>query len=136
MQVKHAEKYLAAYPNARVLVASEDPNLRKLATESFGTRLLMREIRGYKCDGGSISGVSGECGVFDLMPSVVAGTNSNGLELAEDVLIDTLLLARCSFLLRGNSGVAQAATYFNPVLAVASVDFSQDLVEQDLPTWW
>ena len=43
--------------------------------------------------------------------------------LGEDVLLDTLLLSRANFLLKGRSADAEFALYFNPALAANTVDY-------------
>ena len=50
-----------------------------------------------------------------------------------EVIMDTLLLSKCDFLLKGASAVAEFAIYFNPDLALSSYDFQ--LRGQELPKW-
>ena len=58
-----------------------------------------------------------------------ASAHSRGLE----VLLDTLLLARCDFLLKPASSVSEFALYFNPRLVNHSFDF--ELEGQPEPEW-
>ena len=50
-----------------------------------------------------------------------------------EVLVDTLLLSRCTFLLKSASAVSEFAIYFNPRLALQSFDFN--IKDQPLPSW-
>jgi hypothetical protein len=54
-------------------------------------------------------------------------------ERGVQVLLDTLLLAKCDFLLKSASSVSEFAIYFSPRLINASFDFS--LGDQPLPSW-
>lgn len=47
---------------------------------------------------------------------------SKSATLGADVLLDTLLLSRANFLLKGTSAVAEFALYFNPALAANTLD--------------
>ena len=53
----------------------------------------------------------------------VLNLTAQAATLGEDVLLDTLLLARANFLLKGTSAVADFALYFNPTLAANTVDY-------------
>ena len=58
------------------------------------------------------------------MNPVLDGGNENASATAgADVLVDTLLLSRCSFLLKCASMVSEAATYFAPRLIDNSYDY-------------
>ena len=52
--------------------------------------------------------------------------------LAEDCLVDILLLSRCEFLVHGLSGVSEAAILYSPNLGLhfASLDLSRDIDSQ------
>lgn len=50
-----------------------------------------------------------------------------------EVLLDTLLLSRCAYLLKSASAVSEFAIYLNPRLANASYDFNID--DQAEPSW-
>ena len=52
--------------------------------------------------------------------------------LAEDCLVDILLLSRCEFLVHGLSGVSEAAILYSPNLGLhfASLDLSRDVDSQ------
>ena len=50
-----------------------------------------------------------------------------------EVLIDTLLLSRCDFLLKSASAVSEFAIYFSPRLALASYDFQ--IPGAPFPSW-
>ena len=49
------------------------------------------------------------------------------------MLLDTLLLSRCDFLLKSNSAVSEFAIYFNPKLIDNSYDFA--IVDRETPAW-
>ena len=53
----------------------------------------------------------------------VLNLTAQAATLGEDVLLDTLLLSRANFLLKGRSAVAEFALYFNPALAANTVDY-------------
>ena len=55
------------------------------------------------------------------------------LPRAAQVLLDTLLLSKCDFLIKTASSVSEFAIYYNPALANRSYDFS--LKGQPLPTF-
>lgn len=57
-----------------------------------------------------------------------------GYRRGVEVLVDTLLLSRCEFLLKSASAVSEFAIYLNPRLAEASYDFNID--DQPPPQWW
>ena len=51
-----------------------------------------------------------------------------------EVLLDTLLLAKCDFLLKSSSAVSEFALYYNPRLHNQSYDFS--IPDQPPPPWF
>ena len=51
-----------------------------------------------------------------------------------EVLLDTLLLSKCDFLLKSASAVSEFALYFNPHLINRSYDFG--LEDQPSPAWF
>lgn len=53
---------------------------------------------------------------FDNSTAPVAGQAKLDPQLGENVLIETLLLSRCEYLIHGISNVSTAALYFNPEL--------------------
>ena len=60
-----------------------------------------------------------------------AGNHRKG----EEVLLDTLLLSRCDFLLHAASGVAEFAIYWNPRLHESSIHLQYEKERQE-PRWW
>ena len=50
------------------------------------------------------------------------------------MLLDTLLLSKCDYLIKTASSVSEFAIYFNPALSNRSYDFS--LKGQPLPPWY
>ena len=67
------------------------------------------------------------------------GWPTNAARLGSDVMIDTLLLARCSFLLKGISAVSEFALYFNPKLQEPGASYDLNFVarrfRQPSPMW-
>ena len=57
----------------------------------------------------------------------------NAHSKGKQVLLDTLMLSRCDFLLKSASSVSEFAIYFNPQLARNSYDFS--IPDQPRPSW-
>ena len=53
----------------------------------------------------------------------VLNLTAQAATLGEDVMLDTLLLSRANFLLKGTSAVADFALYFNPTLAGNTVEY-------------
>ena len=58
-----------------------------------------------------------------------------GYRAGREVLLDTLLLARCDYLLKAASSVGEFATYFSPRLARDSFDFNVRYRNGSLPAW-
>ena len=61
-------------------------------------------------------------------------SGDTGYRRGVEVLVDTLLLSRCEFLLKSASAVSEFAIYLNPRLAEESYDFNID--DQPPPRWW
>jgi len=101
--------YLCHRPGAAIFVATDDIRyLRQMRAALPGTRIVAREV---------------PRGEGDMNP-VLDGGNANASATAGiDVLVDTLLLARCQYLLKCASMVSEAATYFSPRLINESFDF-------------
>ena len=79
---------------------------------------------------GRVSRATGKQAIWKTRGSADdASAHSRGLE----VLLDTLLLARCDFLLKPASSVSEFALYFNPRLVNHSFDF--ELEGQPEPEW-
>jgi hypothetical protein len=106
-----------------VFVASEDKLFRADIKKTWPMHVAMRDI--------DTTG-----GVFDLLgedrwtpnPKKL-GTNEGHL-LAQDCLVDILLLSRCDVLLHSLSGVSEAAIMFNPKLHRRSIDLIRDVPSQ------
>jgi len=85
-----------------VLVATEDQGFLNRTTARYGARVALQ-------NGGDIQRSEGD-GIWER------GTASGALRLGEEVVVDTLLLSRCDYLLRPQSAVSEWAIYYNPHL--------------------
>ncbi len=103
----YVRAYLAAHPNATVFVATDSPSFLRevLATWPAGRLVYRRDV--LRREGNA------------------AFTSSKAIgepyRKGEEVLLDTLLLSRCDFLLHSASGVAEFAIYWNYKLHRRSV---------------
>lgn len=122
------DRYIAAHeactigePCRRVviLLATDDTGYLNSTQQRYGSRVATQ-------NGGDIQRSSGGAGVWE---SAV----SNALALGEEVVMDTLLLARCDYVLRPASAVSEWAVYMNPVLFNNSFTFGLD--NQPSPAW-
>ena len=62
------------------------------------------------------------------------GHGEGGLGLS--TLVDTILLARCNFLIKPKSAVSEFAIYYNRRLINASYDFELRGQPQPTAAWW
>ena len=90
------EDYLARHPEATVFVASNDHGFVDLMRTHFGERVVATQAARVAA------------------PSVRAGPAALGRE----ALVDMLLLARSSALIRGPASLGETAGYFNPSMPV------------------
>ena len=95
---------LRKFPSARVFVATDSAEFLAEARRRFGSAVLNREATRLSKEE-EILGLHFKQHAEQVKPL-----------LAEEVLLDVLLLARTSFLVHGVSGVANAALGFNPAL--------------------
>ena len=111
--------YLCQEPSASLFVATDDARmLRGLRSALPDRKIVARAVPRSE----------------SLKNPVLDRGNENASATAGmDVLLDTLLLSRCSFLLKPASMVSEAATYFSPRLITASFDFH--VPDHPLPTW-
>ena len=100
----HIRAYLARHPGSRAFVATDSPAFLKQLVAALGDRVV------------SYDAVRSETNIF------LDEGASTGYRKGEDVLMDALLLARCDFLLKAQSAVAEFATYFNSKLIANSRD--------------
>ena len=98
------DRWSQAHPNAPIFVATDDKNFLRALRQMYGSRLIVRDA------------LRSDKNVF------LDTTIRDDYRKGEDVLIDMLLLAKCSFLLKSSSAVGEFATYFNPALHEKSID--------------
>ena len=120
--------YLCHEPTAAVLVATDDAKMlaRFTAILPPSTRIVVREaLRG---NGTLNAGVHAK--LLGHTPPMSAS------RLGTDALVDTLLLSRCSFLLKSISAVSEFAVYLSATLRQNSYDlnFATD-PQQPMPSW-
>ena len=101
--------YLAQHPDARVFLATDSANFSAAFTETlralgvpFASRAALRSN--------------------SATPMFSDSWKAPPLQLGTDVLLDTLLLSRCSFLIKGVSMVSEFAIYMNMRLNHSSFD--------------
>ena len=130
------EPYVLAFlrhhgPNASVFVATDSPSyLAHVQAHWPAGRVVVREgvLRhedNIAFAGGGRKRISGAHG---------GGSGGGNHRKGEEVLLDSLLLSRCDFLLHAASGVAEFAIYWGPHLHAASVHL-QYVRERQVPAW-
>mmetsp|Transcript_5788 Transcript_5788/g.18075 ORF Transcript_5788/g.18075 Transcript_5788/m.18075 type:complete len:1617 (+) Transcript_5788:79-4929(+) len=101
----HIDSHLRERPHALIFLATDSPLFLRLMRERYGAKVFARNA------------LRSERNAFlDLLAD---GTNARK---GADVLIDSLLLSRCSFLLKSSSAVGEFAIYFNLSLHSRSLD--------------
>ena len=95
---------IGAEPGLRVFVATDSVQFLEEAKDAFGEAVFCREARRLESNDEAVG----------LHFSAEARTH--GPMLAEEVLLDALLLARTDFLIHGVSNVSNAALFLNPRL--------------------
>ena len=107
------DAYLAR-PRAKVFLATDDAKFRRRFAGRYGAALLE------------------QAGVARVKGAAFAGgADADGFARGLAVLADTLLLAKCAFLLKSASAVSEFALYFRPDLP--SFDF--DVADDAVPAW-
>ena len=107
----------AAGQTVRIVLATDDSAFAAETTVRYGERVAQQA---------SVLRAEGRNAIWR---SHGGDAHRRGLE----VLIDTLLLSRCDFLLKGASAVSEFALYFSPSLANQSFDFS--IRDHPRPLW-
>lgn len=105
-----ADRYLAAYPDARIFAATDSESLRARLLSKYGERIIDRSTT-------RLAPSQERIGLHYLDDS-----HTDKSKLGDDVLIDALLLSRCDYFIHGMSNVAFAALHFNPSLEHLNVD--------------
>jgi len=104
------DHYLVANPSATVFLATEDSMIYKKFSDRYGTRL--------RSQAGVLRAIGTE--------SIWQNGGSHAYDTGLQVLVDSLLLSKCSFMLKSASQVSEYALFFEPNLR--SFDFSFDAV--------
>ena len=108
---------------AMVYLATDDARYQQAVIDRYGAQ------RVAQLNDGKITRAAGSRAIWRDDRSI-SSPHQKGLE----VLLDTLLLAKCDFLLKSASSVSEFAIYFNPRLANRSYDFSIE-EGQPQPVW-
>ena len=102
------DSYIASHEieSRRVVVflATDDGGFRNSTRARYGSRLAMQ-------NGGDIERSEGRDAIW------MRRDTSSALRRGSEVMLDTLLLSRCDFLLKPNSAVSEWAIYYNPRLS-------------------
>jgi len=110
------DEFLASFDNALIFLATDDMGYFRAVTQRYASRVVHSASTDRASDKDAIWS-SGE------------STSSLGFQ----VLVDTLLLAKCTFLLKTNSAVSEFAIYYSPRLINNSFDFN--IGDQHTPVW-
>ena len=97
-------RYLRKHPSARIFVATDSEQFLEEVVAAFGNAVFFREATRLKRQEEAVG----------LHFSNQA--KLNGPRLAEEVLLDALLLAKTDYLIHGISNVSNAALFFSPRL--------------------
>jgi len=115
----YVRAFLAAYPRARVFVATDSPSFLQEVRERW-PRGVLRFV--------------GEVLRDEANVAFGKGHKRDNFRKGEEVLLDTLLLSRCDWLLHAASGVAEFAIYWNFQLHERSVHL-QYTRNRQRPSW-
>lgn len=108
--VKHIEDYLDKYPDAVIYLATDHVKYLDLLKEKYGEKLYYRNhVRSN-----NEHAVQYGC-------KTKRKFNPGGAKVAEEVIVDVLLLTKSSFFLRGFSNVAAAVLFINTDLQSSCV---------------
>jgi hypothetical protein len=100
----------ARRPGTRFFLATDSKAFLDEAKAAFGDAVLFREAKRLDAKAENVG------------LHFSAEAHKNGAALAEEVLLDTLLLARTDFLIHGISNVSNAVLYMNPRLEHADIE--------------
>ena len=121
---RHGGGVAAGAPGPLIYLATDDATYQAAVVRRYGAQRVAQLFDGR------VSRATGKQAIWKTRGSADdASAHSRGLE----VLLDTLLLARCDFLLKPASSVSEFALYFNPRLVNHSFDF--ELEGQPEPEW-
>ena len=117
------DAYLAANegpgkPNVTIYLATDDTGYHDATVAKYGKRVGQQA---------NVDRATGDNAVWKAASS--AGAHKRGMQ----VMLDSLLLSKCSYILKSNSAVSEFAIYFNPKLIENSYDFG--LPDRKSPSW-
>ncbi len=101
------DAYISKHDSCRIFVATDQQQFLEQMVERYGDRIVSRRA----------TRTTGHRNPFEKK-------TASGAQLGEEVLIDCLLLSRCSFLLKCTSAVGEFAMYFNPDLKCLDMNHS------------
>ena len=121
------EDFVCAHPGSDIFVSTDDAKLLKQfvnATARIQTRVITTSS--IRNTGRMNAGVHAH----------KLGFSEHSERLGTDVMVDTILLSRTTFLLKGISSVSEFATYLSPHLRRVNTTFTFGLQHgQPLPAW-
>lgn len=95
----HIDHYLNLHADSKIFVATDQQQFQTQIVARYGARVISTD---------SIRATG--------LRSVFEKHDGHGYQKGEEVLIDSLLLSQCDFLLKCTSAVGEFAHYFNPML--------------------
>jgi hypothetical protein len=104
--------------NVRLFLASDDDTYMQSARDRYGDRVYHQA---------HVPRASGNHAIWKAFDRSTAHTKG------KSAIMDTLMLAKCDFLLKSASAVSEFAIYFNPKLIHNSIDLS--ISDNPLPVW-
>jgi hypothetical protein len=108
---REVERCLAAAPDSRIFVATDDERSLQFMTDAFGGRVIAYDS--YRHTAGETAG-RGPTGC--LMPAYVARDRPLAARNGEEAVIEYLLLARCAILIHNGSSLARTVLLTEPAL--------------------
>ena len=107
------DAFLATHPNPRIVLATDDANYARRVVQRYGASVVRQQR------GGEYLVRDSRGGAMWKMRTKLYRAHLMGVQ----VLLDTLLLSRCDYLLKAASAVSEFAIYFSPRLINNSFDF-------------
>ena len=104
-----------------IFLATDDEKFVSSARKRFGAARVQMQAAGAVVRGSADR------------PAWKDNDRAQNLRRGTEVVLDTLLLSRCDFLIKSGSAVSEFAIYFAPRLIDASFDFN--IVDQQRPEW-
>ena len=140
--IPYIEAWLGHYPRARAFIATDDAAALDGLLRRFGTTRLAFQAHANRsaCSKGT-NAADPDCAFANPMSRGGGGGGGGGGlgGLGDAVMLDTLLLARCDFLLKPASAVSEFAIYYSgPDARLHARSYDFELPDQPPPTgvWW